>query len=71
MFTGFNIDSSKAVPIKSCGMITSYNAFATILTVVFTPPAVWPPVSVIRGSGNVVRDSGALIGVFVPIYLCF
>ena len=69
VFTKFNI-GSKAVPIKSCGMITSYYAFATILRVIFTPPAVWAPVSGIRESENVVRDSGVLIGVFVSVYHC-
>ena len=33
------------------------------------PPAVWAPVPGVRGSENVVRDSGVLIGVFEPIYL--
>ena len=69
MFTKFNI-GSKAIPVPSYYMITSYNAFATILRVIFTPPAVWAPVSGIRESENVVRDSGVLIRVFVPVYLC-
>jgi len=50
-------------------MITAYSAFATILRVVPTPPAIWAPVSGVQESENVVRDSGILIEVFKPIYL--
>lgn len=50
-------------------MITSYNAFATILRAVFTPPAIRAPMSGVRESENVMRDSGVLIGVSEPIDL--
>lgn len=49
-------------------MITAYSVFAMIPRVAFMAPAAWAPLSGVRDVENMMRDSGALIGVPGPIY---